>query len=78
MTDRYRQQDDDEKALRKLLTAKEGEILLRWLKHKTGFERPVFTADDKDGHIARMKDGGRQLVCALLNLGKPKESEENE
>ena len=74
---RYGEQDDDETALRKMMVKREGKILLRWLKHKTGFERPVFSEDDRDGHLARIKDGGRQIVCALLNLGKPEQSKED-
>ncbi len=74
---RYKEQDDDESLIRKMMTKREGEILLRWLKHKTDFERPVFSAEDKEGHLARLKDGGRQIVCELLNLGKPRKSQED-
>lgn len=52
----------------KLLATEQGDIIVSYLKRKVGFDLPVFDADrDFDDKRARMIDGGRQLIIALLN-----------
>lgn len=52
----------------KLLATEQGETLVAYLKRKAGFDLPVFdAAHDFDDRRARMIDGGRQLIIALMN-----------
>lgn len=54
-----------------LLLNEQGEALLELLKEWSEFEKPVFkAADGFNKKRAMLRDGGRQLVCRLLNLQK--------
>lgn len=52
----------------RLLDSPSGEILMKWLKRKTDFDKPVFSAEDNYSEGgARMRDGGRAIVTLLTN-----------
>ena len=58
----------DEEVVKTLLNTEPGKVLVEWMKRKSGFDLPVFDSTDTTGHVARLRDGGRQLVCEVLNL----------
>lgn len=68
MTDR---QKHIREVVRTLLLNDQGEALIELLKEWSEFEKPVFKAEDGFNDTrAMLRDGGRQLVCQLLNLQK--------
>lgn len=65
--ERKEQEEADDLTMAKVLTGDDGPSVVRWLKRVSRFDMPVFSADDSTGHEARLVDGGRHLVCEILN-----------